>query len=477
MKILLVLLISMIISRPLFADEAKTLQKEYDKILQEQEKAEAVYWKKKYSLIELKQKAKDEIGELENEYNDLMKNRSGLKEEILNLQSDNKSLAEKEDNFKSRVSEIFSSYAKTLEELTGFVKRNVPFTSENDLLKIIEIQDRIERKESFIKTGGAIIAFMNNKVEDSQRSFMTYGDIITKDKTAEKGKKIRLGYIFNGYVTDSGNSAGIILRTGSITKQAFEWHEELSSSQMDLISDAAEGIKKSREIALLPVDVMQSKAVGKVYATGGSFFKGLLEWYKSGGVVMYAILFTLCYAVFIIIDRIIIFSRNRVRADAGIDLITETLEKKDFAAVLEISGRHEGPLSRILKAVLQDKKLSRDDAYNKLQEAILHEVPVIEKHLTTLNSLATLAPLLGLLGTVTGMISLFDVITVYGTGDPKLLAGGIAEALITTEFGLIVAIPAVLIHRVLLNNAERIISDLERFGLTVLNIGWKTKNK
>ena len=127
----------------------------------------------------------------------------------------------------------------------------------------------------------------------------------------------------------------------------------------------------------------------------------------------------------------------------------------------------------MLVDVLEEKNISRNEAYNKMQEVLLHEVPVIEKHLPTLKSLGALAPLLGLLGTVSGMISLFDVITTYGTGDPKLLAGGIAEALVTTEFGLIVAIPAILCHRMLLNIAEHIISDLERYSLTVLNLCWK----
>ena len=110
-----------------------------------------------------------------------------------------------------------------------------------------------------------------------------------------------------------------------------------------------------------------------------------------------------------------------------------------------------------------------------MQEVLLHEIPVIEKHLPTLKSLGALAPLLGLLGTVTGMISLFEVITSYGTGDPKLLAGGIAEALVTTEFGLIVAIPTILFHRILLNIAGRVISDIERHSITLLNIGWKSR--
>jgi biopolymer transport protein ExbB len=86
---------------------------------------------------------------------------------------------------------------------------------------------------------------------------------------------------------------------------------------------------------------------------------------------------------------------------------------------------------------------------NALQEAILREVPPMERFLSTLGMLAAIAPLLGLLGTVTGMIGTFHVITQHGTGDPRMMSGGISEALVTTMLGLSVAIPIMLAHTLL----------------------------
>ncbi|MBN2038972.1 MAG: MotA/TolQ/ExbB proton channel family protein [Spirochaetes bacterium] len=475
MKKLIVCLIILFSTLPLFADEEADLKRDYEKIEKELEIAETEFWKKKYALIELKQKVKEEIGDLETDYNELIKNRSALKEEILSIEVDNKSLGEKKDNYNLRISEIYSIYLKSLDELTLFAKRNGPFTQQKDLLILQDIRNGVEKKQGIIKSGEELIDFLNSKIEDSRECTVVHSDIITKDRSVEKGRKLRLGYIFNGYVTDSGNHAGMVLRTGKITQNAFAWHEDLSSSQADMIKDTVFGISSNKEIAFLPLDVMQSKAVGKTYATKGSFIKEIAEWFKSGGIVMYAIVFVLAYAIFIMINRIIVFRKNRGDASCLMESLQDLIEKKDFDVAVQLCESENSPLTRLMKEILKDRKLSREDVELKIQEIILHEIPVIEKHLPTLKSLGALAPLLGLLGTVTGMISLFDVITVFGTGDPKLLAGGIAEALVTTEFGLIVAIPSVLFHRVLLNYAEKIINDLERFSLTVLNTGWNSK--
>ncbi len=266
-----------------------------------------------------------------------------------------------------------------------------------------------------------------------------------------------------------------MLRTGKVTKRAFKWYEDISSSNKDSIRDALDKIDKKKEIAFLPMDVMQSNAVGKTYAQKESFLAGFTEWFKSGGIVMYAILFVLGYALFIIIERIVVFRKKHLSTGTLMDCVIQELEKSNVDGALDMCKDKKGPLPGMLNEVFTKKKISRNDAQNKMEEFIINEAPKVEKHLPTLKSLGALAPLLGLLGTVTGMISLFDVITSYGTGDPKLLAGGIAEALVTTEFGLIVAIPVVLCHRILLNFADRITSDIERFSITLLNAGWKTK--
>ncbi len=112
---------------------------------------------------------------------------------------------------------------------------------------------------------------------------------------------------------------------------------------------------------------------------------------------------------------------------------------------------------------------------NALQEAILGEIPRVERFLSTLGMLAAIAPLLGLLGTVTGMINTFHVITYYGTGDPRMMSGGISEALVTTMLGLSVAIPIMLAHTLLARRVETQISRMEEKSVAFVNIIFKTR--
>ena len=103
-------------------------------------------------------------------------------------------------------------------------------------------------------------------------------------------------------------------------------------------------------------------------------------------------------------------------------------------------------LGRILSVYHDNKDIDTETLELKLDEAILKETPKLEKRQGFIKILAAVAPLLGLLGTVTGMIETFQMITLFGTGDPKLMAGGISQALVTTMLGLFVAIPLVLLH-------------------------------
>ena len=115
----------------------------------------------------------------------------------------------------------------------------------------------------------------------------------------------------------------------------------------------------------------------------------------------------------------------------------------------------------------------------KLDEAILRETPSIERGLVTLAILAAVAPMLGLLGTVSGMIETFQSITLFGTGDPKLMSGGISQALVTTELGLAVAIPILLIHSALSSKSNRLIQilDEESAAIVARNAETQTLNR
>ena len=104
---------------------------------------------------------------------------------------------------------------------------------------------------------------------------------------------------------------------------------------------------------------------------------------------------------------------------------------------------------------------STDSLSKKLDEVILKSIPPLQRGLSTIKILAMIAPLLGLLGTVTGMIETFQSITLFGTGDPKLMAGGISQALVTTALDLIAAIPLILSHTMVASKSKRIISTLD----------------
>lgn len=125
------------------------------------------------------------------------------------------------------------------------------------------------------------------------------------------------------------------------------------------------------------------------------------------------------------------------------------------------SPSQNNPLGRVLSVYEENRNVDTETLELKLSEAVLKETPKLNRGLLLIKVISVVAPLAGLLGTVTGMIKTFEVITLYGAGDPKLMAGGISQALVTTVLGLLVAIPMVLLHTLLAGRSRRIINILQ----------------
>lgn len=135
--------------------------------------------------------------------------------------------------------------------------------------------------------------------------------------------------------------------------------------------------------------------------------------------------------------------------------------KKILQQKLDKNISVDNPLGRVLNVFSQARSLKPAILEKKLDEAILREIPLLESAISTIKILAVIAPLLGLLGTVTGMIGTFQSITLFGTGDPKLMSSGISQALITTVLGLTVAIPLIFLHSLVLSKSKACIIILE----------------
>jgi biopolymer transport protein ExbB len=164
---------------------------------------------------------------------------------------------------------------------------------------------------------------------------------------------------------------------------------------------------------------------------------------------------------------------NRVHAntDRLMGRVNELAGREDWDGCDAVLRHEEGkPVYNVLRAGLGAVNEKRDTLESVLQEAILKELPRLERLLPALNILGAVAPLLGLLGTVTGMIDTFQVITLHGSGDPRMMSGGISEALVTTMLGLSVAIPIMLAHTFLRRRLEHIVGDMEEKAVALSNI-------
>ena len=122
-----------------------------------------------------------------------------------------------------------------------------------------------------------------------------------------------------------------------------------------------------------------------------------------------------------------------------------------------------------MAATIRNLEKDREHIEDIISESVLHESSQLDRFGSFILVIAAISPLLGLLGTVTGMISTFDIITEFGTGDPKMLSSGISEALITTKFGLVVAIPLLVLGNVLSSWSEKIKDTMEQSALHIIN--------
>ncbi|EED36446.1 TonB system biopolymer transport component [Luminiphilus syltensis NOR5-1B] len=185
--------------------------------------------------------------------------------------------------------------------------------------------------------------------------------------------------------------------------------------------------------------------------TGGSFLAAIIdsptleERWHQGGYVGYAITAVGAFAFLLAIYRLIVLTvvGGKVSAQLKADKANEN-----------------NPLGRVLKLHEDNPSMDPETLELKMAEGVLKETPKLESGLTLLKIIAAVAPLMGLLGTVTGMIITFQAITIFGAGDPKAMAGGISGALVTTVLGLLVAIPTVLLHTVVNGRAQRVIHVL-----------------
>jgi biopolymer transport protein ExbB len=182
----------------------------------------------------------------------------------------------------------------------------------------------------------------------------------------------------------------------------------------------------------------------------------------SGGPVLLAILLVSVYAVYLFFERFLKLRKERLDTDALMTRVNAAVRERDLELALAACEQHGGPVARVLRAALLRLPYGRSAVEPAFLEASIQEEQRLTRGLRPLATIAQIAPLMGLLGTVTGMILAFSEISRQGTGNPAALADGIGQALVTTAAGLIVAIPVLIGHAYLSSRVEYILVDIDR---------------
>ena len=197
----------------------------------------------------------------------------------------------------------------------------------------------------------------------------------------------------------------------------------------------------------------------------------LLDIFLKGGFIMWPILLSSIIGLAVSIDRFIMLRKAKINVPAFMVRIRGFIKKKDISGAISYCMQEKSPVANIVRKGLKKYKYGHDRVKDSIENAGSQEVSKLEKGLSVLASVAGIAPLLGFLGTVTGMIQAFMTIQdLAGAANPSDLAGGIWEALITTAFGLIIGIPAFALYNYFLSSVKKLVGEMETVANDVIDV-------
>jgi len=194
-----------------------------------------------------------------------------------------------------------------------------------------------------------------------------------------------------------------------------------------------------------------------------------LEWLIGGGPIMIPLLICSVLALAVIIERAINLRRNKILKPEIIQTIEAIRSHEDIPFAISKCEVISGPFSNLLRRILTNNHLSREEKFIDIQAAGRQEMKALERRLLVLEVITAVAPLLGLLGTVLGLESIFGIISELGLGQAKAFSGGLAEAIRTTVFGLFIAIPSLVAYSYFDKKVDTFVLEMEEYSMHVLN--------
>lgn len=208
----------------------------------------------------------------------------------------------------------------------------------------------------------------------------------------------------------------------------------------------------------------------KMLVTAPASEVAVIDLLVKGGIFMYPIVFCSILALAVFLERLWVLRRKSIIPEDFVRQVEELLKKRKLPEAVFLCQGDTSSIAKIFLAGLRNTQKGMWLVKEAIEERGRREAAILEKNVGILSTIANLTPLLGLLGTVSGMIKTFNVISVQGIGNPAPLAGGIAEALITTAAGLCIAIPTLVCHRFVRDKASTLIFAMEENSIRLVEL-------
>jgi len=427
-------------------------------------------WQLRETINKKREFDKEDFAQLSDTLENYMSELSIIKEQIYQRE---RKLEQLQQKYKSGVEELQAVNASVDEILKMEMKsvtQEFPLDVSINLEKIESIRQKFSKKSDLQIKLNSLKEYYLTNVKTASRIQIVSGDILPDSGFSVHMNIIRFGNVFGYGVTSDGNFFSVN-RNGRNEKNPYTVtavsNENLQNSLTENFRNWIDSASQKKQ--LIPLDVLQNEHSKVLLSNASSsWFSRVKEIFYAGGPVMVPLCLLSLWALILIVIK---YLQLTVKYLSDLNIcrkVNRALKENGLEALIDNTSKRKGAIFAIVSECLNQNS-GRKNAEDSIKVLILKELIRQNSYLDTLAIIAAIAPLLGLLGTVTGMIDLFDVITKFGTGDPKLLSKGISEALVTTEAGLIIAIPVLLIHNHLKSLKSKINNNLQVQAMILLN--------
>jgi biopolymer transport protein ExbB len=420
------------------------IQKDIESATQALAKLREEISKERTDLSESLEKQQDEVVRLRQEYQHLNALTFRADKSFVQLKED---IAQSEENVRFTVSLL-------TEHFREMRKRMAPGEEAAYQEEIADLSNLLHQSDAeIVKKLNDFLSLAHERNTRAVGGYTCKGDALNQQGTLHSGTWLFLGSL-SYFFSETGNVSGFMGISGDHIKPAVVYESPLE--EIKKIVDGQSGV--------IPVDVTLGGAL-KMKRTKKSWMDDL----KAGGFIIIPILLLGAFCILGAVWKFLLLRAIKVPEQHVIDEIVDLVTKGEKEEAFRRAEALGIPFSPVLKEGIEHSMVEKEHLEEIMHERILFQIPYLEKGLSLLAVGAAASPLLGLLGTVTGMMHTFNLVTIFGTGKTDLLSGGIFEALITTKYGLIVAIPALLAHAFLSRRVKVIIHMLEQKSVAYIN--------